>query len=49
MPNYKKTLCKAFDESGMCQWNMTCMFAHGRGELRYVLHGILYCRLYLDF
>jgi len=34
VPNYKKTLCKSFDETGSCQWNMTCMFAHGTHELR---------------
>lgn len=34
VPNYKKTLCKSWDETGKCQWEKTCMFAHGTHELR---------------
>jgi len=34
VPNYKRSLCKSWEEGGNCQWNKTCMFAHGSSELR---------------
>lgn len=34
VPNYKRSLCKSWEESGTCQWDKTCMFAHGSHELR---------------
>jgi len=34
VPNYKRSLCKSWEEGGNCQWNKTCMFAHGSNELR---------------
>lgn len=34
VPNYKRALCKSYEETGSCEWNQTCMFAHGSRELR---------------
>jgi hypothetical protein len=34
VPNYKRLICKAFEETGKCEWDKTCMFAHGSSELR---------------
>lgn len=34
VPNYKRTICKSWEDTGSCQWEKTCMFAHGHKELR---------------
>jgi len=34
VPNYKRSLCKSWEETGSCQWDKTCMFAHGNQDLR---------------
>ncbi|XP_023334238.1 uncharacterized protein LOC111705801 isoform X2 [Eurytemora carolleeae] len=42
VPNYKKSICKTWEETGNCQWEKTCMFAHGAEELRYsTVHNII--------
>jgi len=30
----KKELCWAYDQNGWCPWEMECVFAHGRDELK---------------
>lgn len=34
VPNYKKAICRSWEETKSCQWEKTCMFAHGVYELR---------------
>jgi len=33
-PQYKTTLCKNYQESGLCEFGARCQFAHGQLELR---------------
>jgi len=39
VPNYKRTICRSWEETRSCQWEKTCMFAHGSQELRTVEGG----------
>ena len=34
VPNYKTTLCQPWTSSGQCSYGDTCMYAHGRAQLR---------------
>ena len=34
VPNYKTTLCQPWSSTGQCSYESTCMYAHGRGQLR---------------
>lgn len=34
MAKYKTSLCKHFEQTGTCQMDQRCHFAHGKHELR---------------